>query len=152
MNEIYRHRQIGLVTVVAVGTALVIIAVNWIRLADVDPAARIILSSVGVLMLFIMYLFGSLTVAVDSQDVRFWFGPGLIRKRFPVDRILEAKPVRNPWWFGWGIRVIPGGWLYNVSGLDAVQLVMGDGRKVRIGTDEPDRLMAAIAEARNYHR
>jgi len=148
MNPIYRHRQVGTLTVVATGVALLIIAFTWTRTGDATAGARLVFSGVGMLLVVILYLFGSLTVTVDPQDVRFWFGPGLIRKRFEVNRILEAKPVRNPWWFGWGIRAIPGGWLYNVSGLDAVELLMGDGRKVRIGADEPDRLTAAIAEAR----
>jgi hypothetical protein len=136
-----------MVTVVAIGAALLIMASGWTSLTTAE--ARIIVSAVGVLLLAALYLFGSLTVTVDTERVQLWFGPGLIRKRFDLSRILDAKAVRNPWWFGWGIRVIPDGWLYNVSGLDAVELLMGDGRKVRIGTDEPDALLAAIAEARS---
>jgi hypothetical protein len=52
--------------------------------------------------------------------------------------------VKNQWWWGWGIRLIPGGWLYNVSGLDAVELKMKNGRVYRIGTDEPRKLAEFI--------
>jgi len=52
--------------------------------------------------------------------------------------------VRNKWWWGWGIRRIHDGWLYNVSGLNAVELVMGNGKKFRIGTDQPRRLADSI--------
>jgi hypothetical protein len=37
-------------------------------------------------------------------------------------------------------------WIYNVSGFDAVELRMTDGRMYRIGTDEPHELEAAIRQ------
>jgi hypothetical protein len=36
--------------------------------------------------------------------------------------------------------------LYNVSGFDAVELSLADGRRVRLGTDEPDAVVAALSE------
>jgi hypothetical protein len=53
--------------------------------------------------------------------------------------------VRNRWWWGWGIRRIGRGqWLFNVSGLDAVELSMKNGKTYRIGTDEPQRLCEVV--------
>jgi hypothetical protein len=49
--------------------------------------------------------------------------------------------------YGWGIRWIPGGWLWNVSGLDGVELVLVNNRRFRVGTDEPEQLAAAIQGA-----
>jgi hypothetical protein len=41
--------------------------------------------------------------------------------------------------------LIPGqGWLWNVSGIDAVELTMKNGDRFRIGTDEPEKLVTAI--------
>ncbi len=54
------------------------------------------------------------------------------------------KAVRNPWYYGWGIRLTPLGWLYNVSGLSAVDVVLEDGRHVQIGTDQPEALERAL--------
>jgi hypothetical protein len=34
--------------------------------------------------------------------------------------------------------------MYNVAGLDAVELVLASGKKFRIGTDQPDELRSAI--------
>jgi hypothetical protein len=56
--------------------------------------------------------------------------------------------VRNRWYYGWGIRITPRGWLYNVSGLDAVELALKNGKCVRIGSDEPHALARAIDHAR----
>jgi hypothetical protein len=38
------------------------------------------------------------------------------------------------------------GWLYNVSGLRAVEVGLKSGRKYRVGTDEPERLEAALKQ------
>jgi hypothetical protein len=43
-----------------------------------------------------------------------------------------------------GIHLTPYGWLYNVSGLDAVAIRLRNGRKFALGTDDPYRLTAAI--------
>jgi hypothetical protein len=48
---------------------------------------------------------------------------------------------------GWGIRVGGGGMAYNVSGNEGVQLVLKSGRRVLIGTRQPDVLMSALRAA-----
>jgi hypothetical protein len=48
------------------------------------------------------------------------------------------------WLNGFGIRVRPGWRLYNVSGLDAVELRLKTGDIRRIGTDDPRGLAAAL--------
>ena len=52
--------------------------------------------------------------------------------------------VRNRWWWGFGIRWTPHGWMWNISGLDAVELTYHNGKKFRIGTDEPEALLEAL--------
>jgi hypothetical protein len=94
------------------------------------------------------YLFASLTVEVDAREVRFHFGPGFWPKRFALDEVEAVEAVRNHPLYGWGIRLTPHGWLYNVSGLGAVELRLRGGRRVRIGTDEPEELLRAIEVAR----
>ena len=102
-----------------------------------------------VFMLLILLLFGSLTVETDKNYLRIKFGIGVIRKYFPLNEITSAKAVRNHWYFGWGIRL----WLwpqmviFSVSGFDAVELRMKNGRIFRIGTDEPEHLERAITQA-----
>jgi hypothetical protein len=97
------------------------------------------------LFLFLTWLFGSLTVEVDDEELRHWFGPGFWKKSYQLLDIESATVVRNSWIYGWGIRFTPHGWLYNVSGLDAVQLQLRSGRKLRIGTDDPQGLIEAIS-------
>jgi len=54
---------------------------------------------------------------------------------------------------GWGIRTsLKNGRAYNASGNRGIQLVLSDGRRVLIGTQEPDQLMAALLTARGSMR
>ncbi len=112
------------------------------------PAARTGLLLGGaftvVLNLALLQMFQSLTVDVDPERVFFYFGTGWIKKKVPMAKITAAEPVRNKAMWGWGIRWYGPGWLYNVSGLDAVELTLLTGRKLRIGTDDPEGLSSAI--------
>ncbi len=56
----------------------------------------------------------------------------------------KATIVRNRWYYGWGVRLTARGWLYNVSGFDAVEILLKNGRTYRIGTDKPAKLLLAI--------
>jgi hypothetical protein len=89
-------------------------------------------------------LFGRLTVTVDHEAVRARFGIGLVRKTIRINDIRGAVQVRNKWHYGWGLRMGPWGPMFNVSGLDAVEIANRDGSRFRIGTDEPDALLNAI--------
>jgi hypothetical protein len=42
--------------------------------------------------------------------------------------IVGCEPIRIRWWYGWGIHLTPYGWLYNVSGFDAVAITLRDGK------------------------
>jgi hypothetical protein len=135
----YHHTQPATVTriaawatvVVAVGTAV------WVG------ARPVLLFVVGIAMLGVVTL-GSMTTEVDHERLRFWFGPGWIGRSIALQDIQSWTTVTNPWWYGWGIHLTPHGWLYNVGGRGAVQLELQDGRRLRVGTDEPARLSEAI--------
>ena len=101
----------------------------------------------SVLLAACAFTFGSLTVKVSPTYISLKFGIGIIRKRFAIVDVQNAAIVRNRWYYGWGIRLTPHGWLYNVSGLDAVEIQLRNGRKYRIGTAEPIALLSAIESA-----
>ena len=139
----YKHTQIGWVTLaVCVG---IVILFQLLPRPHAPPG--LLLPIISLVALSIVALMGMLGVEVDDALIRIKFGVGLFRKSFRLDEIETCRPVRNRWWWGWGIRLIPGGWLYNVSGLDAVELVMKNGKIFRIGTDEP-RVLNEFIQAR----
>jgi hypothetical protein len=89
-------------------------------------------------------MFHQLRVTVADGVVTTAFGLGWPRRRIPLADVLAARAERNSWWWGYGIRLTPKGWMFNASGLDAVQLDLTGGRRFRIGTDDPAGLVAAI--------
>lgn len=139
----YKHTQTGWVILVACLAAVVFF---WV-LPTPPEAKRIAQPVICFLLATVAALFATLTVEVDNKLIQIKFSIGLIRKSFRLDEIATVRPVRNQWWWGWGVRLIPGGWLYNVSGLNAVELSMTNGKKFRIGTDEP-RVLADVIQAR----
>ncbi|MCG3180368.1 MAG: hypothetical protein BIFFINMI_02728 [Phycisphaerae bacterium] len=144
MDATYRHTQIGYVTIVSLGIGAAVIA----GLIWATPGPRAILVPIMVVLAACLAIFPSLTVQLDGQAVRVRFGVGPIGRMIPLGRIVACRAVRNRWYYGWGVRLIPRGWMFNVSGLDAVELEFAGGRKFRIGTDEPAALAAAIDAAR----
>ena len=138
----YRHTQVGWIVLGVCGVLAVVLA--W-QLPRAPGAPLPLVALPQLVLLAVAVLFAALTVQVDEREIELSFGPGLIRKRIALADVTECRAVRNPALAGWGIRWLGHGWLYNVSGLDAVELSMRNGSVLRIGTDEPDRLEAAIS-------
>jgi hypothetical protein len=137
----YRHTQFGWVTAVttgAIGLAILL------KAAFVPHPASLPLVGAGVL--FVGALFSTLTIAIEDGLLRASFGPGLIQKKVKLAEIASVRPIPVRWWYGWGIRLTPHGWLYNVSGWEAVEITLRDGRRFCLGTDEPGNLQKAIQE------
>ena len=139
----YRHTQPGTLILagclVAGGLCVVLL---W-RTGQWPPAIAL-----SLLMVTLAIVFSSLTVEVEDGELRWYFGPGFWTYRLSLDAIKEVAVVRNNWWNGWGIRIAPGFRLYNVSGLDAVELKLGPDDIRRIGTDDPQGLAAALRSRR----
>jgi hypothetical protein len=134
----YRHTQVGHVTVVLV-VAMVALAMGMAAWSgQAGPAI------VGGLLLLVLAQFGSLTTTVDDEALELRMGMGVIRRRIPLRQIASVAVVRTSWIWGWGIRWTPHGWLWNVWGTRGVELRYLDGERFRVGTDEPERLAAAI--------
>lgn len=94
---------------------------------------------------FIFMIFYGMTTIIDNHAIVLSFGIGLFRKKIELTRISVVDVVKTPWYYGYGIRLIPKGWLYNVSGPHAVELRFHDRKTViRIGTQDPVRLKNEI--------
>ena len=147
MSQQYRHTQVGWTIIVVVVAAVVAEILLVVVLAPGSTLALSLSSALAAILAVTLVLFSTLTVTVDDRAVRLAFGMEVLRREVSLDEIAEARRVRNAWYSGWGVRVIPGGRLYNVGGLDAVELQLDNGRVVRVGTDEPDALLAAVQRA-----
>jgi len=136
----YQHTQRGtLIITVTLGLAAVFIGLGL----TVTSATPLWISTP--ILLAIAWLFRSLTVEMTDRELLWRFGPGLIRNRVSLGEIVAAEPVRTgpSWGIHWSPRT---GWLYNVSGFDAVMITLRNGKKFTLGTDEPQALTARLAE------
>jgi hypothetical protein len=138
MRGLYRHRQIGW-TIILISGLLAITA----ALAAFATHKQALLLPAGVLAVLGL-LFSSLTIEVTESGLVWFFGPGVLRQRIARSEITKAAPARNKWWWGWGVHLTPRGWLYNVQGLEAVEIMRKNGRLFRLGTDEPQALASAL--------
>lgn len=145
MKTQYQHSQPGLVILSCM--ALLVAAVLAGLFAN-GPRSEDRLIPVLIAALVCVLLFSRLTVTIDSEHILLQMGIGVIRKKIPLDAIASYTAVTNPWYYGWGIRSIKDGVLYNVSGFDAVELHLANGRIIRIGTDEPAKLIYALSTVR----
>jgi len=133
----YEHTQIGHVIIWSLLVIILIASGGFIG----QHAAPVI---IWIILLVCLVLFYRLKITIEDETLCASFGPGIIRKRVRLAEIVRCEAIRIRWWYGWGIHMTPFGWLYNVSGFDAVAISLRDGRKFALGTDDTHGLVAAI--------
>jgi hypothetical protein len=137
----YRHTQRGTLTILLCLIFAALDAVVAWRSGQWMPVAVLIV------LIAVAIVFSSLRVEVSEGELRWYFGPGWWSYRLPLDEIAEVAAVRNQWWNGFGIWMRPGFRLYDVSGLDAVELSLKSNEIRRIGTDDPKGMAEALKSA-----
>lgn len=95
--------------------------------------------------LIIILLFYGMTTTIDAASITIRFGIGFINKKINLANIESVREVENPWYWGWGIRMIPNGTLYNISGSKGIELKFKNTDKIiRIGSKDPETLKKEI--------
>jgi hypothetical protein len=141
----YRSRQFGWILIGLADVLVVVAFVLGVFVGGALALTGLVLFIASLLLTFTAIL----TVTVDDEHLTAAFTLGWPVYRVPIAEITDAEAVRNAAWWGLGIRRVPGGvWMYNVGGLDAVEITRGDGQRFRIGTNDPRGLLAAIDTAR----
>jgi hypothetical protein len=145
MKQTYKHTQFGgwtLLLLLLLGVLIAPIAISlwaegWIVVTLVMTAG----------LLLIVVLFYALTVEISAGVLSFWFGIGVIRKSYQLEEIDTIMEVKSPWYYGWGVKSIPGGWLYAIWPGTQLEIVLKSGKMFRLGSDQPQDLKQAIEEA-----
>lgn len=146
----YKHTQIGYLMIVVTLSVLALFAWMYITASaepeSVNSGTNFAVTTTMVLILFIMSSFVSLQVTIDEKYLLIKFAYGIYKKKFLLSDIMSAKSVKNHWYYGWGIKLWlwPKMWIYSVSGFNAVEIKLKNGRVYRIGTDEAKKLEQAI--------
>jgi hypothetical protein len=142
MGAKYRHTQFGtLMLIVFLGTGVLIVAVALAILAENRSGAAVVMICFYLLGLALFY---SLTIELSKEKLRFWFGIGVIQKSYLLSEIQSVREVKNPWYYFWGVKSIPGGWFYAIAPGEAVEIVLKSGKIVQLGTNQAKTLKKAI--------
>jgi hypothetical protein len=137
----YQHTQLGTLMLATLVCGAIFFAAMAYALPNPERWAMLA-GAIGLVV--VAWLFSSLTVSVSENELQWRFGPGLLSYRMALADIAGVSIVRNSVLNGFGIRMRPGFRLYNVSGLEAVELRLKNGDVRRIGTDDARGLAAAL--------
>jgi hypothetical protein len=97
------------------------------------------------LMLLVLLFMYRIVIEINEDTISFRLGIGVFRRTYKLSNLISCKPVRNSFLMGFGIRKIADGWLYNVGGLDAIELAFDDrDNVVRIGTNRAKEITELI--------
>ena len=141
----YRHTQWGFI---AIPTFLLFaVIVIPATAADDETSSLFTAGIIGfvIAILVVVLLFSRLEVTVSEGRIVTAYGFGRPHREIALADVTAVRQVRNTWIQGWGIRKITNGWMYNVWGLDAVEVELSSGDIFRIGSDDPENLLAAIS-------
>jgi len=102
---------------------------------------KIIILSINLL---VTLLFFSLTIVIDEQKLRWYFGFGIISKDVELSQIVETSAYKTKWYQGIGIRMLSDGWLYNASVGQAIKITLADGKNIYLGCKDAGALQQAL--------
>lgn len=147
----YKHTQTGHLMLGVLFFLFIMFALAHIsalnEIPSSDSGTNLAIVSFMLIILFTISSFTTLTVSLDEKFLRLKFTYGIFKKKFLLSDIASAKAVKNRWYYGFGIRLVflpQKVWIYNVSGFDAVEIVLKNGKVYRIGTDDPAELERVI--------
>ena len=147
-RPLYEHTQAGWpIRIAFVAASVMLIVLAAMPELSQEPAPPLALLAGAAVSAVMGWTWGALTVRVQGEDLHVRFGLGWPRKTVPLAEIAAVEVTRTTFIEGWGLRRTRRGWLYNVSGFDAVLLRLTNGRTLMVGTDEPRRLKTAIERA-----
>jgi hypothetical protein len=145
MEAEYKHTQFGVLTLIIIFVTGVLIALVLLSmLAEGRLVVAFVMIGIYLLGLALFYAF---TIEVSEGLLKFWFGIGGIGKSYSLKEIQSNQEVENPWYYFWGVKSIPGGWLYAIAPGSAVEIVFKNGKIVRLGTNQSKKLIQAIDDA-----
>ena len=118
--------------------------VGVLLVAHQPQAPLFIPLTVIALVAVIVATFSTLIIEVTDSGLTVGFLFGVMRRHVRFDELVRAERTTIPWWYGKGVQY---GWKatsYLIRPGPAVELTLKSGRPLRVGTDDPDALLAAL--------
>jgi len=99
---------------------------------------------VSLILAVCLALFYKLKITIEDETLCASFGSGIYPQESAACGCCCMRIHSHSLVVWLGVHLTPFGWLYNVSGFDAVAITLRDGRKFALGTDDPHGLATAI--------
>jgi len=142
--ETKKFTQFGLLPVIIFGILLTLFSFKSYYLGFDDTSGRIYVG-LSALMLVCALAFYRIVIEVDENQISFKLGIGLFKRTYQINDLTSCSSVRCSFISGFGIRKIANGWLYNVSGLDTIELRFNDTKDIiQIGTNKSDEISIIV--------
>ena len=141
----YKKFQFGWVIVI-----MLFIIIIWMTFAFIHHWGNNPIDKHGYILFLIIFggillVFYGMTVIVTDKQLKIKLGSGFYTKKIDLTSIKSVTVLKYPAYYGYGIRSVPNGLLYNVSGKHAIEIKLKNEKKViQIGTSDWDNLKAAI--------
>lgn len=109
--------------------------------------AGLIVFTVVCILPLLLFSITRLRTTIDDDSITVNYFP-FLRKRFKWSDISEAEVIDYGFVGGWGIRMLTKhGTVYNVSGREGLKILLNNGNKYVIGTQNPEELKEYLREA-----
>ena len=145
--ETKRFTQFGTISVIVMLTIFILSVIMLFMIGFDNSKIRVVFVVFAVSLFIVMLIVYKLTIYINETYISFKLGIGLVSKKYLIADLKSCKPVKNDALFGIGIHLIPNGMLYNVSGLQAIELTFKNQKtKVRIGTNQPEEIASIISK------
>jgi ABC-type Fe3+-siderophore transport system permease subunit len=140
----YRHRQFSRHAVGSFVVVTILMGIGFFYRGYELPMIPIFLIGVAFIAA-VHFVVTFLTVEVSDREFVWYFAGGFWPNRIARADIASVTRVRLPWWYGIGVKYDRPAWVYLVAPGAGVEVKYANGQVVRIGTDDPAGLMAALS-------
>lgn len=142
----FKEFQFATIIFIIAIPAQILLAIMFITQAGTKPMTLVPYLIANSTFVIIYLLFYGMKTTIDEQWIRISYGVGVITKKVKLSDVKDVSVVSNPWYYGWGIRFIPNGMLYNINGSSGVELTFNEkSRILRIGSADASALRIAIS-------
>jgi hypothetical protein len=89
--------------------------------------------------------FYGITIIVTDKHLLIKFGIGFYSKKIELASINSVAVLKTPCCYGYGIRIIPNGLLYNLGSKHSIEIKLKKRKQViQIGTNDLEKLKEAV--------
>jgi len=143
---VYREIQIFWLAIIFILPNLIFLIVAHLYKLGTKPIP-LFATILGIVVLTLILLaFYKMTITIDTKNISVSFGVGgFIKKIITISEVKDIKETNIPWYFGMGIRLMPGGVIYNTRNGNGVELDLKS-KKYIISTNKYNEIQKTIRQ------